>query len=367
MRYPITRTSPDYLFIALALLLTLFGLVMLTSASSDLGKAKFGDSYYYLTHQLYYGLAFGFFGFFLGLSIYFGLWEKFGTPLLILNIVLLLLVFSSLGVSIKGGDRWLGFGQFTFQPGEILKLTFFVYLAAWVSKNQSRSKKFVEGFLPFLTLIGGVMLLLLLQPATTTSILIFGASVLMYFTAGARISFLITAVLIAGIAVSLVVYFTPYRFERILTFVNPEIDTLGSSYHINQALIAIGAGGLTGTGFGQSTTKLKYLPEPIGDSIFAVIAEELGFIGAVAVITAFLVLIWRGLRIAKRAPDTFSRVLVTGFVSLIGLQAFVNMAAISGIIPLSGVPLPFISYGGTALAVFLTMVGIIANISKYRR
>jgi cell division protein FtsW len=189
----------------------------------------------------------------------------------------------------------------------------------------------------------------------------------MYFMAGARMSFLIIAVLIAAITVSLLVYFTPYRFKRVLAFINPEIDPLGSSYHINQAKIAIGAGGLFGVGFGQSTTKLKFLPEPIGDSIFAVIAEELGFVGAVAVVLAFLIFVWRGLRIAKGAPDTFSRVLTAGFVSVIGLQAFVNIAAISGLIPLSGVPLPFISYGGTALAVFLTIAGIIANISKYSR
>jgi cell division protein FtsW len=367
MKRVLFKKPPDFIFIAIAILLTLFGLVMLSSASSDLGKNKFGDGYYYLKHQIYYGLSLGILGFIIGFAFYYGFWEKTGIPLLIATIILLILVFSPLGVNIKGGARWLNIGSLTFQPGEILKLTFFIYLAAWVARNQSRSRKFLEGFLPFLTLVGGIMLLLLLQPATTTSILIFGASILMYFTAGARMSFLIIAVFIAAVAVSLLVYFSPYRFERVLAFLNPERDPLGSSYHINQAQIAIGAGGLFGVGFGQSTTKLKFLPEPIGDSIFAIIAEELGFVGASLVVLVFLVFVWRGFYIAKRAPDTFSRVLVSGFVSLIGLQAFVNMSAISGLIPLSGVPLPFISYGGTALAVFLTMVGIIANISRYSR
>jgi len=155
--------------------------------------------------------------------------------------------------------------------------------------------------------------------------------------------------------------------ERVLTFLNPERDPLGAGYHLNQALITIGSGSWFGVGYGQSTTKLKYLPEPIGDSIFAVIAEELGFIGALSLVIIFLLFIWRGFHIARKAPDNFSRWLALGFTSLIGIQAFINIAAISGFFPLTGVPLPFISYGGTALAVFLTMSGLIVNISRSRR
>ncbi len=334
---------------------------MLTSASLDLAQTKFGDSWYYLKHQLLNGFSVGLLGFLVGLFLYYRVWERISVPLLLLTLVLLVLVWTPLG-----GERWLSVGLFSFQPSELLKLTFLVYLSSWLARSQSRSRSFLGGFLPFLVLVGAVMLLLLAQPSTTTAIIIFAAAFLVYFIAGARFHFLIAAVLIAALGISLLVYLTPYRMERVLTFLDPARDELGSSYHINQALTAIGSGGWTGVGFGKSTTKLKFLPEPIGDSIFAVVAEELGFVGAVGLITLFLLFVWRGFLIAKRAPDTLGRLLAAGCTSLIGLQAFVNIGAISGIIPLTGVPLPFVSYGGTALAVFLTMSGIIANISRYR-
>ncbi|MDO8469586.1 MAG: putative lipid II flippase FtsW [bacterium] len=366
MRRP-TSGAPDYLFLGTVLTLTIFGIVMLTSASSDLASTKFGDSSYFVMHQLLYGLLPGMVGFLVGCFAYYRRWQRFATPFLVLSIVLLVLVFTGFGVSsVKGADRWLNFGAFTFQPSELLKLTFFIYLAAWVSRSTTRGSSFVQGFLPFLTLVGGVMVLLLLQPATTVAILIFLASVLMYFTSGAKIRFLAVAALVVSLALSVFIYFSPYRKARVLTFLNPTADTADTGYHINQALIAIGSGGWTGVGFGQSTTKLYYLPEPIGDSIFAVIAEELGFLGSLFVLLAFSVLIWRGLRIARHTSDSFGRIFVTGCTCLIGLQAFVNIAAVSGLVPLTGVPLPFVSYGGTALTVFLTMSGIMVNVSRYQ-
>ncbi|MDI6734305.1 MAG: putative lipid II flippase FtsW [Patescibacteria group bacterium] len=365
-RFSTSKSFADPFFVILLFILVIFGLVMLTSASSDLAKIKFGDSYYYLKHQLLYGLSAGLVGFFIGVFVYYRHWQKLALPILIVSLITLVLIFSPLGSSIKGGDRWLNIGGFSFQPSELLKLTFFIYLASWISKNESRSKSFSQGFLPFLVLVGSVIILLLLQPSTSTAVLIFLASILMYFTAGAKIRFLAIAILVAALGITLVVYFSPYRMQRILTFINPEVDQLGSSYHINQAQTAIGSGGLKGVGFGQSTTKLNFLPEPIGDSIFAVIGEEFGFIGSISVVFIFLLFIWRGIMIAKSIADPFGRMLTTGFTSLIGLQVFVNIGAISGLIPLTGVPLPFVSYGGTALAIFLTMSGIIVNISKYR-
>jgi len=360
-------SAPDYLFISLLIILIVFGLVMLASASSELAKIKFGDSYYYLNHQLLFGLGPGLIGFFIGLFWYYGRWEKLALPMLLVSLVFMILVFTPAGFNVKGGNRWINIGFLTFQPSEILKLTFFIYLAAWISKSRIRSKSFIQGFLPFLFLVSSVMILILFQRSTTIAILILSAAIITYFAAGARFRFLILGVLMAALSLSVIIYITPYRFQRILTFLNPEADRLGASYQINQALIAIGSGGLTGVGFGQSTTKLNYLPEPIGDSIFAVIAEELGFLGALILIILFFLLIWRGFWLAKRAPDNFGCFLVTGFTTLIGLQAFVNMAAISGFIPLTGVPLPFISYGGTALATFCTMSGIIVNVSRYRK
>ncbi len=359
-------SAPDYVFAGLVVLLTVFGLVMLTSASSDLAEARFGNSFYYLNHQILNGLIAGVVGFLIGAFLYYRRWEKFAVPLLILNIVLLILVFTSFGLTAKGASRWVDVGGFSLQPAELLKLTFFIYLAAWLSKSGERGKRFLTGFLPFMILVGAIIMLIVFQPSTTTAAIIFAAALATFFTAGGRLSFLVAAVLIAGLGLSILVYFTPYRMERITTFLNRDTNELKEGYHLNQSLIAIGSGGWFGVGFGQSTTKLKYLPEPVGDSIFAVIAEELGFVGASLLVLAFLFLVLRGLSIARAAPDNFGRLLVTGFITLIGIQAFINIAAVSGLIPFTGVPLPFISFGGTALAVFLTMSGIIVNVSRYR-
>lgn len=362
------RTTADYFFIAIVTILVIFGLVMLTSASSDLAKEKIGDSYYYLKHQIVYGLLIGIIGFLVGFFVPYKLIAKAAVPLLILSIVFLALVFTPLGGGQKGGsERWLGFGQVSFQPGEFVKLAFIIFLSAWVSRKSERSENVYFGLLPFIFLLGIVSTLLVIQPSTTTAAILFLASLITYFTAGARVKFLFLTFFVFLACLSLLVFITPYRLQRIVGYLNPSADPLDTTYHINQALTAIGSGGIAGVGFGQSTTKLKYLPEPMGDSIFAVIAEEFGFIGSVAVVSLFFLFVWRGLMIGRRISDNFGRLLVTGFTSLVGLQAFINIGAISGIIPLTGVPLPFISYGGTALAVFLTMSGIIANISRYRR
>jgi len=365
-----SKSSPDYFFLEILLVLIIFGLVMLTSASSDIGRLRFGDSYYYIKHQLLYGLLLGIIGFLIGLFIDFRFLEKLAPLFLILSIISLILVFTPLGFKSGGSERWLSLGPLSFQPGELLKLTFLIYLSSWLSRNLKRSKSFTQGFLPFLFLAAIVSLLLFLQPATTTAIIILAASLIMYFTAGAKIKFLVALVLVTLLGVAVLITVTPYRFQRITSwltsFKGQNADILGKGYHLNQALIAIGSGRIFGVGYGQSTTKINYLPGSIDDSIFAVIAEELGFVGSAGLVFLFLLFIWRGINIAAAAPDNFSRYLVTSFISLIGLQAFINIGAISGLIPLTGIPLPFISYGGTALAVFLTMSGIILNISRWR-
>ncbi len=370
MRSRSRKKSPDYFFISLVVILVIFGLVMLTSASSDRAKTKFGDSYYYLKHQIINGLLPGILGFFITSLFFYRRFAKASIFLLILNIGLLLLVFTPLGFGAKGATRWLNFQDFSFQPGELLKITFLIYLAAWLSKDQSRGKSIVGGFFPFLFLTGSVAALLIFQPSTTTAVIILAVSIVVYFISGARFKFIIAAGLVALLGLSLIFIFgghDNYRLTRIKTFLNPQSNELSSGYQINQTLLSIGSGGIFGVGFGESKTKLNYLPEPLADSIFAIIAEELGFVGAIFLVIAFFLLVWRGLMIAKFSSDNFGKLLAIGFASLIGLQAFINIGAVSGLIPLTGVPLPFISYGGTALAVFLTMCGIIVNISKYRR
>ena len=365
MRPRIKSKRIDYFFISLVFLLTAFGLVMLSSASSDLGKIKFNDSYFYLKHQIIYGLSFGLLGFFITVNVYYRRWGKWALIFLFISIALLILVFSPLGFLAGGAKRWLYFGGFTFQPSEIVKFTFLVYLAAWLSKNKDRARSFIAGFLPFLLLLAIIVFILLLQHSTSTALIILATTLLVYFTSGAKLKFIFSAVFLVILVLPLVIYLTPYRWERVMTFLNPQSDPLGKSYHLNQTLLAIGSGRLWGRGYGQSTTKIHYLPEPIGDSIFAVIAEELGFVGAASLIIAFFLLIWRGFLIAFKNSDNFAKLLAVGFSLMIGLQVFVHIAALSGLIPFTGVPLPFISYGGTALAVFLTMAGVIANISKY--
>jgi cell division protein FtsW len=359
--------TPDYVFIIIVLLLTVFGLVMLTSASSDLARGKFDDSYYYLKHQITNGLIPGIIGFFAMFLLPLKYFEKYATPALLISIILLVLVFSPFGLEKKGSERWLSFGTFSFQPGEIIKFTFILFFASWLSKNQARSKTVTKGLLPFLLFLGVVLGLLVLQPSTTIAAIIFLTTIIMYISAGARIRFIIATFLLAAVVLVGLILVTPYRLERVKTYLSTQSDSLGATYHIEQARQAIGSGELTGVGFGKSTTKLKYLPEPIGDSIFAVIAEEFGFIGSMGVLLIFVLFLGRGFVIARSSSDGFSKLVTTGFISLIGIQAFVNIGAISGVIPLTGVPLPFVSYGGTALAVFLTMSGVIANISKYRR
>ncbi len=360
------RGNPDYVFIAFLVVLVVFGLVMLMSASSDLGKANFGDSFYFLKHQIFYGLIPGLIGFFIAFFLDYRIWEKISFPALLLSIVFLILVFSPLGFRALGADRWLSIGGIQFQPGELVKLTFLIYMAAWIGKSKSRGKNLGKGFLPMLILLGAVLIPLVLQPATTTAGLIFVSVLTMYFMGGARAKYVVATVALAVIGLVSLVIITPYRMQRVLGFMNPQADPLGKTYQINQTLTAIGSGGLWGVGYGRSTTKLGYLPEPMGDSIFAVIGEELGFVGSAALILFFLLFVWRAFIIAKKAPDGFGRLMVVGFGTLIGLQAFVHVGANTGVIPLTGVPLPFISYGGTALAVFLTMSGIIATISRGR-
>lgn len=358
--------KPDYFLLALIFILTAAGLVILSTASSSLGEIRFNDSYYYLKHQIKNGLIVGIAGFFLGYFIYYQHYRKISLIFLILNIVFLALVFTKFGVNAGGAKRWLEFGPISFQPAEILKISFILYLAALLTnKNTERLQSALSGFLPFLVVSGIIVLLLLLQPATSTVVILLASAFAVYFVSGARLRYIFSLILIFLGVLGFAIYATPYRKERILSFLDANRDVRGSNYQLNQSLIALGSGGLFGIGYGESKNKVSYLPAPIDDSIFAIIGEELGFVGAGGIIVLFAMLVSRLLWIAKNMRNKFGRLLLVGFASIIAFQSLVNMAAISGIIPITGIPLPFISYGGTALAVFLTMSGIIVNISKY--
>jgi len=357
--------APDYLIVFGTFFLVIFGLIMLTSASSDLSRLKFNDSYFYLKHQLLYGLSVGLIGFWLASKFYYRHYQNLATLFLMAALIMLILVFTPMGVTSGSASRWIKIGPITFQPSEVLKIPFIIYLASWLGNKSYRQKNFFSGFLPFLIITGFIGFLLILQPSTSTTVILLTTALIIYFKSGARISYIIYAILL-GLALILVIsYLTPYRWERIRTFLNPTKNLRTTSYQLNQALIAIGSGGLTGVGYGKSTTKIHYLPQPIDDSIFAVIAEELGFIGSVVLILALAIVVIRSFLLSRKILDEFGQLLLVGFGSLIAIQAFMHIGAISGLIPLTGVPLPFISYGGTALAISMTISGIMVNISKY--
>jgi cell division protein FtsW len=312
-----------------------------------------------------YGLGFGLLGFFLATKVYYRYYEKMALPLLILGITLLLLIFTPLGISAGGATRWLQLGPISFQPSEIMKFILIIYLAAWMSHNQERQKNIVVGLISFVVILSSVLLLLIKQPATSASVILAISAFVMYFVSGAKIRYLIiTALLMLAVLFAAIVS-SSYRWDRVQAFLYPEQNLQTTGYQVNQAKIAIGNGGFWGVGYGKSTAKINYLPEPLNDSIFAIIAEEFGFAGSVTLITLFTLLVLRILLLAGKTRDKFGQLILVGFGCTLALQSFTNIAAISGLIPLTGTPLPFISYGGTALVMFMTMIGISNNIARY--
>lgn len=347
------------------LVLVVFGLVILSSAGIVDGQNKFGSSYYFVFHQFLYGILPGLAGLALFSLIDYKFWKKISLLLLFSSLVLMILVFvPGVGHGLKGATRWLNLGPFTIQPAEILKLCLIVYLAAWFSSRGERIKNWSYGAAPFFVVMAFVVLLLYLQPDIGTLIIVVMIGGGMYFLSGRSWKEILAVILMTGALLSAFVIVEPYRRDRIRAFLNPAEDPRGISYQINQSLIAIGSGGLFGVGFQNSSQKQGFLPEVLGDSIFAIIAEELGYAGSVAVIAMFALLSFLMTQIAKGAPDKFGTLLVMGVNVWITSQAFVNITAISGLIPLTGIPLPFISYGGTAVAVLMTGLGMVLNVAK---
>jgi len=342
-----------------------FGLVMISSVGVALSKLRFDDPYYFFKHQFFYGFLPGLLLMFFAQKVDYRVWKKLAFFLFLINIGLLILTFIP-GISLRfqGASRWLKLWAFSFQPSEMLKLTLILYLAAWFDSVKEKSKDFFEGFIPFLVIIGFIGFLIIKQPDMGTMIVLVAIAFSIYFVSGAKLKHIILLMILGVTSFWLLIRLEAYRFKRILAFLNPEIDPQGISYQIKQAIIAIGSGGLWGLGLGHSRQKFSYLPEPVGDSIFAVICEELGFVGACLLLILFAIFALRGYKIAKNAPDNFSRLLATGITSWIAFQAIMNISAIAGLIPLTGVTLPFISYGGTSLVFSLTGAGILLNISK---
>ena len=361
-----TRKKPDYILLGVIGALLLIGLVALFSASVGQSQRDFGDIYGYFQHQLIFGTTLGIFAAIVTYRIHYKKWRSLALPFLLFSIFLLIAVFiPSLTNETGGARRWISIFDFSFQPSELVKLSFVIYLAAWLDAKRAVVKRWNESFIPFTVIVSILALLIIMQPDIGTLGVIVLTSAFMYFVAGASFTQMGTLLVLGVTLLGILIKTESYRFARFTSFLDKSIDPLGISYQINQALVAIGSGGLLGVGLGKSLQKYGFLPEPMKDSIFAIWSEEVGFLGALLLISLFMLFAFRGLRTAKNVSDRFGRLLALGITFWIISQAFINISAMIGLIPLTGIPLPLISYGGSSMVVTLAGMGILLNISKH--
>jgi len=344
--------------------LTLIGIVMVFSASSVTGISECGSSFCYLTRQVIYAVV-GVAALVVSARMPYRVWKRLAGPALMVSVALLLLALHpASGASAYGASRWLQLGPVTIQPSEIAKFSLIAFAAAILTKKWRHLDDPMHLLLPLAPVVLFVALIVIMQRDLGTTIIHCGSVFLLVFTAGVRLRYLTLTALI-GLALSAALIFGEgYRRARVLAFRDPFADPRGAGYQLIQGYIAFGSGGWTGVGLGASRQKWAYVPNAHTDFIFAILGEELGFIGAFVVLALFGVLIYAGVRIAVRAPDTFGRLLAAGIASWIGLQTIVNLGAVTGLMPITGVPLPFVSYGGTSLVVTLAAVGVLASIAR---
>lgn len=351
----------DFFLLASVLALTIFGLFMIYDASSFVAFRDFGDKYHFFKDQVFW-IVLGFIGLTVFSYIDYHKFYNLAIPILVASIVLLVMVFiPGLGIKLLGARRWIDLRFTLLQPSELAKLALAIYLSAWFS-NKEKGRLWA-----FLMLLGFVLLLIMLQPDMGTAAIILAESITLYFLSGANVLYFAFLVPIMAVGGIILAKLEPYRAARLATFFDANQDISSSSYHVRQILIALGSGGLTGLGLGNSLQKYAYLPENTTDSIFAIIAEELGFLGALVVIGVFLVIVWRGFYIATNAKDLFGKLLAAGITTFLAAQILINLAAQTALLPLTGIPLPFISYGGSALIINLVSIGILLNIAKQRK
>jgi cell division protein FtsW len=350
---------PDFILLGAIAVLVLFGLLMVYNASPVTSLRDFGDSLYLIRLQAIWAVI----GVVLGIIVFkipYNLWQKVAPLIMILAVGLLAVVLvPGIGVKVYGAQRWLRFGFFSAQPAEFAKLAYVVYLSAFFSKKIR--------LIPFLFITAFLIGIVLAQKDLGTSIVITFIGLALYFVAGGVIWQILSLVPVLVALAAVLIFSSSYRRARLAAFLNPSVDTQGISYHLHQVLIALGSGGIFGVGLGESTQKYGYIPEVTTDSIFAVIGNELGFIGAVIFLAAFILIIYRGFNIARAAPDKFSQLTAVGITTWIGVQTFINLAGLTQLLPLTGVPLPFVSYGGSSLVAILIASALLLNISRYTK
>lgn len=357
------RDIRSTLFVVVAILLAV-GVVMIYSASAIYAGEKMGDNFFYLKRHLIYLI--------MGLAVMLGVMaldmqkvRAFAKPLVFISALMLLAVLvPHIGKSAGGARRWFSLGPLNFQPSEFAKFAVIIYIADFAARRKALMKTFWRGYVPPMAVIGGIAVLVLAEPDLGTAIAVVVIGLLMLFASGVNVFHIAASVLVSLPALYVLIFSTPYRKKRMLAFLNPWADKRGVGFQIIQSFVALGSGGLFGVGLGQSRQKLFYLPASHTDFIFSIIGEELGFFGAACVVILFMIFIWQGMRIAFSAEDDFLRFLCFGIVSLIAFEAIVNIGVVSGLLPTKGLPLPFISYGGSALLFHLMAVGVILNIAK---
>jgi len=361
------RSVPDVWMIAATLGILAIGVVMVYSASAVAAFHDYGDPYYYVKRQLLFA-ALGIAAMFVTMNVEYTFWRKWAVPALLICFGMLIIVLiPGLGV-VRGGARsWLGIGSFGIQPSEFMKLAMIFFIAKLLSEKQNQITQFTKGLLPPLGILGAAFALIMLQPDLGTGTVMIGASILAIYVAGARLAHLGGLALIGVLGLVGLIAAAPYRLQRITAFLDPWQDPLGAGYQSIQSLYAIGPGGLVGLGLGMSRQKYNYLPEPQTDFIFSILAEELGFIGGSLLILLFLLLIWRGMRTAITLSDPFGSLLATGIVGIFAVQVLINVGVVIGMLPVTGVTLPLVSYGGSSLTLLLTALGILLNLSRYSR
>ena len=365
------RGTPDFLLLFLTFLLVCFGLAMVFSATSATSAVEFDDPWLFVKKQAV-AVVLGTIGMLFFMNIRYGILKKFAVPFLLLALFMLIAVII-VGTAERGSKSWFDLGMFHFQPTEFAKLAVVLYLAALISKKGEKFRDFQNGLLPALLILGFIAGLIMLQPDLGSCAILVLGSLIVIAVGGANLKHLflvgITATGIGGLGISLFLLtrpedYTNYRIERFTSFLDPFADQLNSGYHLVQSLYAFGHGGLWGAGFGQSIQKLHYLPEAHNDFIFAIIAEELGFIGSALFLLVYLLFLWRGIIVSLRCPDPFGNLAGIGIMSMLCIQAIINIGGVSGAMPLTGVTLPFISYGGSSIMMSLIGMGVVLGISR---
>jgi cell division protein FtsW len=368
---PLNVSNPkqfDQYFFGIVLLISIVGLLAFVSASLGILARSESKFYSVLFNQVVLGFVGGMGLLWVGMKVPYPFWRKYAFFVFIGTLILTACVFiPAIGFSHGGARRWIEVGPVSMQPAELLKIGFVIYFAAWLSWARKKQEDFKYRIGPLVVIIGVIAALLLSQPDTKSLMLIIIAAAVMLFVSGVSWKKIGIILGIGAIGITALAFFRPYVMDRVTTFMNPSADPRGSSYQLQQSLIAVGSGGVFGRGLGQSVQKFNYLPEPQGDSIFSVMAEEFGFLGSALLVVLYVFLAIRGYKIAFAAPDSFGQYLAMGLVTLIVAQSFLNITSLVGLFPLTGVPLVFISHGGTSLAIALASAGIILNISRYRK